>query len=450
MDCIFISSAKAHALQFSIYPYLGVGYLSSAIKKEGFSSELYDIDVCGRKLNKLYKKIDEGKPFVIAYSIMSLSLDIFYKITLGLQKKYPNLIIVAGGPHVTNHPEIISKMGIDYGFVGHSEDSFPKFLKILKSGNNNFDDIEGIVIPKINRIDKPILFDVSKTDLSPNYDIYDFSKYQNIFYGRKWFSVITTRGCPFNCKFCKDPGKNRYQEYPLDLVKNQIKFLIDDKKLKWLSFVDDTFTYNRNRVIELCEWIISENLKFKWACCARADTLDEELIEIMKAAGLSYTVIGVEVGNEGVRKRINKNILNSQYINIINILKKHKIRVLSTYVLGNPKESYKEIFETIRFSNKLKADYVQYYNLTSLPQSPIFKYGVDEKVFGEDIWTKYMKSESGLPYYVPEGLSLKRLKRIRIYAFFRYYLRPKKFFDLGFRMFKFFIDVGIRNKVFSR
>lgn len=445
IDCLFVTSSRARALQFSIYPYLGVGYLSSALKKQGLSSELYDIDVNGRNLNKLYKKLDRNRPLVVAYSIMSISLDLFYKITLGLKYKFPNLIIVAGGPHVTNHPEIIREMGIDFGFIGHSEESFPEFLKRIKNDESNFDDIEGLIIPKQNRIDKPVFFDVSKTELSPNYSIYDFSKYQNIFYGRKWFTMITTRGCPFNCKFCKDPGKNRYKEYPLNLVKSQIKFLVEEKKLKWISFVDDTFTYNRERVIELCEWIMSENLKFKWTCCTRADTLDEELIEIMASAGLRYAILGVEAGNEVVRRRINKNILSSEYVEKINALKKNKVRVLCSYVLGNPKESYKEIYETINFSNKLKADYAQYYNLTALPQSPVFKYGVAEKVFEENVWVKYMKSESGLPYYVPEGLSLKRLKRIRLYAFFRYYLRPKKFFDLSFRLLKFFIDVGIRN-----
>ena len=64
---------------------------------------------------------------VVAYSIMSISLGLFYKITLGLRAKYPNLIIVAGGPHVTNHPEIIREMGVDFGFVGHSEESFQSF-----------------------------------------------------------------------------------------------------------------------------------------------------------------------------------------------------------------------------------------------------------------------------------------------------------------------------------
>lgn len=445
MDCLFVTSSKSRALQFSIYPYLGVGYLSSSLKNEGFSSELYDIDANSRRLKKLYKKLYDNCPLVVAYSIMSISLDLFYKLTLGLKSKFPNLIIVAGGPHVTNHPEIIKEMGVDFGFVGHSEENFSEFLKKIKNGDSNFDDIKGLIIPKLNRVDKAVFYDVSKTDLSPDYSIYDFSKYQNIFYGRRWFTMITTRGCPFNCKFCKDPGKNRYKEYPLDLVKSQIKFLVEEKKLKWISFVDDTFTYNRKRVIELCKWIMSENLKFRWTCCTRADTLDSELIEIMAKAGLHYAILGVEAGSEEVRKRINKNILSSEYDEKINALKKNKVRVLCSYVLGNPKESYEEIYETINFSNKLKADYAQYYNLTALPQSPIFKYGVEEKIFDENVWVKYMKSESGLPYYVPEGLSLKRLKRIRHYAFIRYYLRPKKFFDLGFRLLKFFIDVKIRN-----
>lgn len=445
IDCLFITSSRARALQFSIYPYLGVGYLTSALKNEGLTAILFDVDTNRGNLKKLYALIDETKPLVVGYSIMSISLDLFYKISLELRNRFPNLIIVAGGPHVTSDSNIIKEMGLNYGFAGHSEVSFPMFLKKLKSGNTDFSDIDGIIIPETNRTDKPVLFDVSKSDLTPDYSIYDFSKYQNIFYGRKWFTMITTRGCPFNCKFCKDPGKNRYKEYPLEIVKKQIKFLVDEKKIRWISFVDDTFTYNRARVVELCEWIKSENLHFKWTCCTRADTLDEELIEIMSSAGLHYAILGVEAGNEEIRKGINKNISSDEYVQKINFLKKNKVRVLCSYVLGNPNETYEQMYETIKFSNKLNADYAQYYNMTALPQSPIFKYGIDEKVFGDDIWTKYMKSESDLPYYVPEGLELKRLKRIRTFAFYRYYLRPRKFFDLGFRMLKFFLDVRIRN-----
>ena len=444
-DCLFVTSSKARALQFSIYPYLGVGYLTSALNNEGLSAQLYDIDTNHGNLEKLYAKILDTNPMVIGYSIMSISLDLFYKITLEIKSRFPNLIIVAGGPHVTSDPNIIKEMGLNYGFAGHSEISFPMFLRKIKSGNTDFRDIDGMIIPEIYRIDTPVLFDVSKSDLIPDYSIYDFSKYQNIFYGRKWFTMITTRGCPFNCKFCKDPGKNRIKEYPLEIIKNQIKFLVEEKQLRWISFVDDTFTYNRTRVIELCNWIKSENLHFSWTCCTRADTLDEELIEIMSSAGLHYAILGVEAGNEEVRKGINKNISSEEYIQKINFLKKNKVRVLCSYVLGNPNETYEQMYETIKFSNKLNADYAQYYNMTALPQSPIFKFGIDEKVFGDDIWTKYMKSESDLPYYVPEGLELKRLKRIRTYAFYRYYLRPRKFFDLGFRMLKFFFDVRIRN-----
>jgi len=164
----------------------------------------------------------------------------------------------------------------------------------------------------------------------------------------------------------------------------------------------------------------------------------------MKSAGLHYVIMGVEAGNEEIRKGINKGIPSIDYINIINILRTYKIRVLCSYVLGNPNETYSHIGETISFSNKLNANYAQYYNMTALPQSPIFKYGIDEKVFGENVWTKYMKGESDLPYYIPQYLELKKLKRLKTKAFIRYYLRPIKFFDLGTRLIKFFFDIKVR------
>ena len=447
LDCLFISSSKAKALQFSIYPYLGIGYLSTAMKQINLSTALFDLDVHHGRLKKLFKEIENRKPLIVGYSIMSISLPVFYKITKELKRRFPDLIIVAGGPHITSDPSIISDMGIDYGFVGHSEKSFPLFVERVKNNYFDFSDIQGMIIPKENRYDKAAFYDVEKSNLAPDYSLYDFSKYQNIFYGRKWFSIITSRGCAYNCKFCKDPGKNKYREYPFENIIEQIRFLVNEKGIEWLSFVDDTFTYNRERILKLCQWIKDEKIDFKWTCCTRADTLDEELIKTMYDAGFRYAILGVEAGDEEIRKQINKNISNAEYIHIINSLKENGVRVLCSYVLGNPNETYEQIYETINFSLKLKADYAQYYNMTALPQSPIFRYGIDSKIFGERVWTEYMKGERDLPYYIPQGLELKTLKRIRKTAFLRYYLRPKHFFDMGFRFVKFLFDITIIKKL---
>ena len=81
-DCLFITSSRARALQFSIYPYLGVGYLTSALKNEGLTAILFDVDTNRGDLKKLFTLIDETKPLVVGYSIMSISLDLFYKISI--------------------------------------------------------------------------------------------------------------------------------------------------------------------------------------------------------------------------------------------------------------------------------------------------------------------------------------------------------------------------------
>ena len=147
IDCLFVTSSKSRAIQFSIYPYLGVGYLAELLQREQLSSELYDIDLHRGNIRKLISLIATTRPLVIGYSIMSISLPLFYRITIEIRKKYPEIIIVAGGPHVTNDPDIIGEMGLDYGFTGHAEQSFPLFLKKIAQGDYRFDDIKGLIIP---------------------------------------------------------------------------------------------------------------------------------------------------------------------------------------------------------------------------------------------------------------------------------------------------------------
>lgn len=442
-DCVFITSSKAKSLQFSVYPYLGVGYLSAFLKKNNHSSIIYDIEIEKGNIKKLIRVIEKEKPLVIGFSIMSIALPLFFKLTKVLRAHFPDILIVAGGPHVTSAPEVVFEMGVDFGFRGYAEESLVQFFNKLKNNETNFSDIAGIVIRKDRIINAPAFYNVTETELIPDYSLYKVNRYQNIFYGRPWFTIITTRGCAFNCKFCKEPGMDKYREYPIVLVKSQIKKLVRNYGIKWISFVDDSFTYNRSRVIEICEFILSENLQFKWTCCTRVDLLDEQMILLMRKAGLNFVILGVESGNDQVRRSMNKNITTGDYIIKINLLKKAGIRVLCSYVLGSPGETYIQIEETINFALKLNADYAQFYNMTALPQSPIFLKGVEEQCIETDAWHKYMKGDKEIPYYIPVGLEINKLKQMRQMAFLKYYLRPKKFFDLGIRLLKFFFGINL-------
>jgi anaerobic magnesium-protoporphyrin IX monomethyl ester cyclase len=446
VDCLFVTSSKTGLIQFSVYPYLGIGYLSTHLKKKNLISRLYDADLNNNSISNLLHQIETYKPLVVGYSIMSMSLPFFYKVTKEIKRKYPNQIIVAGGPHVTNDPQVVFELNIDYGFVGYSEESFPMFLDKLKNGDSVFDDVKGMIVNSTNRRDKPILFDVSSSFEAPDYSLYDIRQYQNISFGQNWFTVITSRGCAYNCKFCKDPGRNRYKEYPLDSIKEQITLIVESYNIKWLTFVDDSFTYNRSRVIDLCNWMIEQKFEFKWTCMTRADVLDVDLIQLMRRAGLEYVIIGVEAGNEEVRKKINKDISNELYINAVSGLRKAGIRVLCSYVLGNIEESYDQMWQTIKFSHKLSSDYAQYYNMIALPNTPIFNLALSEKKLNKTVWYDFMRLEAKLPYYIPVNISLTKIKRIKFYAFISYYLKPSRFFDLSFRFVKFYFETFVKKR----
>jgi|LSQX01.3.fsa_nt_gb radical SAM superfamily enzyme YgiQ (UPF0313 family) len=436
MDCLFITSSKTGLVQFSIYPFLGVGYLSSLLKQQNISTQLFDADI-NTKLSEILEVIETTKPLVVAYSIMSISLPFYYKLTRLIHSKFPKQIIVAGGPHVTNDPQIVFELNIDYGFVGYSEESFPLFMTKIKKGEKDFEDVKGLVIKATGRIDSPSFYDISDSYICPDYDLYDVKKYQNISYGKNWFTIISSRGCPGNCKFCKNPGKNKYKEYPIESIKNQIEILVKKYNVEWLTFVDDSFTYNRNRVIELCKWIIEQGFTFKWTCMTRAELLDTELILLMKQAGLDYVIIGVESGDEDVRKRINKFITNKVYCEAVSELRKNKVRVLCSYIYGNVDESNREMWQTIKFALKLNSDYAQFYNMIALPDTPIFKLAIKENKLSSDSWYKYMRSESRMPYYSSQSGKF-FAKFLKILSFFIYYAKPSRFFDLGFRFVRFY------------
>ncbi len=131
-DVLFVTSSSGKALQFSIYPYLGVGYLSNLLKQNGFNTALFDTDLENSNIDRFEKFILKTKPLIVGFSIMSISLPFFYRIVPIIRKLFPGSLIVAGGPHVTNNPEIISELSIDYGFIGQSEECFIEFVKKLK------------------------------------------------------------------------------------------------------------------------------------------------------------------------------------------------------------------------------------------------------------------------------------------------------------------------------
>lgn len=377
---------------------------------------------------QIIKKLKTDRPRFIGLTIMSRSLPFFYKLIPALKNHFPDTTIIAGGPHVTADPHIIKDLGLKFGLRGDGENTIVELLKNIEN-NTVHKNISGLIWNQDGtlHINQSEIADLKSMDIEPAYELYDMDKYADIIYpGVRSFAVDTSRGCPFNCIFCSNYSKTKLRFYQNQTIFRQLDTLVKKYGVKWIAFVDDLFTFKKSRVIEICNYIIDNELKFKWSCITRVDSIDEELLQIMKKAGLYNIIFGVESGSDVVRKRDNKSIANEQYFNAINLCRKYNIRTLNTFIIGHPEETVPQMFETIKFSLKLKSSMTHYQLMSPLPGAPILTKGVNSGIFSKHVWSDYMKGKISEPFFYPSNLKIFTVRLIHQLAYVIYYFIPAK------------------------
>ena len=192
----------------------------------------------------------------------------------------------------------------------------------------------------------------------PRHELFLHKKYAYPFVRRYPFSVVLTDyGCPFKCPFCVMPNVG-YKYRPVDNVLEEVSYL-DHLGIHEIYFADQTFGANRGRTFRLCLELAKSFTKLGWVCFSRADTTDEELLTAMKDSGCHTIIYGIESGNDEILKRF-KGIEKERIKEAINLCKKHKIRVVGTFIIGLPGETSESVKDTISFSKECNFDYLSF------------------------------------------------------------------------------------------
>jgi len=182
-------------------------------------------------------------------------------------------------------------------------------------------------------------------------------------------NVLSTRGCPFCCTFCTTSRMyHPYRERSVDSVLEELRYY---KKLgfKYMNFEDDNFTANKERTKEICRRMIEENLVFKSTFFfGRTDLAkDEEMVELLQKAHLTWVLVGFESLNQSSLDKINKKQNLSDIVACANILAKHKIRLIASFVLGIDGDGKEDIRRSVDFAKSINAYTLQPAILTPFP-----------------------------------------------------------------------------------
>ncbi len=286
-----------------------------------------------------------------------------------------NIITVLGGHHVTVRPqEVLLNKDVDYIVVGEGEYTMLELADALEQGNfAALERIEGIGY----KVDgKPVINPVRKQaqDLDklafPARHLLNLENYFSAVEagqsprgdylpaGKKWATVITSRGCPYECVFCAihlTMGRKWRPRSAQNVVK-EIEELVNKYGIRHLTIEDDNMTFDTARAKEICDLIIQRNLGITWCMPngVRADALDDELVKKMKASGCTEVFVAPESGDQDVVNSIIKKRIDLKKIEeAVKLFKKYGINVNAVFVIGCIGETKENIRQSMRFARKL-------------------------------------------------------------------------------------------------
>ena len=424
---------------------LNVMYVSSAIRQEGHQSQLFHFTPY--KSNSITKttfrliieafeiKMKEFQPDVVAFSVMIQNYLITCELTRIAKIKY-NKVTIWGGIQPIIEPEKCFEIKeLDYICTGEGEHVFPQFLNCLQKGKD-VSKIIGIWLNgngRIIRNGRPNLLDDLDSIPFPDRDLLENKYYNAELTGA---NILTARGCPFHCSFCQNKelmniyrGKGKFVRYrSFENIFKEMELIIERYDAPSFYISDETFTINRERVIEFCQ-DYKCRINKPFMVQTRIDHLnDKELIKNLSDAGCFMINLAIESGNDLLRNNtLNKRISKEQIFRAFKLAKDHNIMTTSFNMIGVPGETKKTIQETIDINRKVKPDRILCTIFMPLPGTDLGNYCKTKKLLKRPL-------EETTNYYSQvtiKNVNLSDRTLIGYQGFFDWYVvLPEKWFPL--------------------
>ena len=410
---------------------LGIYYLASFMRSKQYDVQVIDAEARNLTVENILDQMEQFAPDYVGVSSTTVA---FHRAleTAGAIKNMPSSPpVILGGPHVTsNFKHAMSFSFFDYAVLGEGEISLLELCEALSSekplssveGIAYRDPSEGLVRTQPRKyIENLDDLPFPAYDLVPDINVYNPppSNYKEL----PVISVITSRGCPGQCTFCdKNVFGDLYRKRSAENVFEEIQMLRKQYNVKEISFVDDTFLIDKQRVRALFSMLREANLFFHWTCMSRVNDLDEEYLRFLKGSGCWHISLGIESGDQDILKLIKKNLSLDKVRQVVDWCHKFSIKTKGFFMLGHPSETEETVEKTICFALSLKLDDAVTTINTPIPGSPQYAQVPQYGTLDETNWAEY---NYWRPVFIPNGLTSEYLTRKHKEFYRRFYLRPK-------------------------
>ena len=362
-----------------LIPPIELMYLASIAEQVGYNAKIKDYRFGGNFINDLL----EFKPdfLVVTCSTQTFKFDL--ETILLAKNNLPTITTIAiGTPFWTYNKNVTYENPyIDYVIFGEAEYA----LKEILSGEENRN-ILGISYSEnmqtIKNDLRPHLEDLNELPF-PARHLIDNSKYKN--FNNKELAVIQiSRGCPFNRFYDLKSSITGFniRLRSIDNIINEIQEYIEKYNINNFLFQTENFNFDKEWAMNFCKRILESKIKITWETSLFPNNIDEDLIKTMRQAGCKLINFDIESGSQDILNNIDKNLTINTILNVIKIIKKYKIKIFNSFLIGLPWETEKTLKETVDFISKSKIDYFNFNLAIPYPGTRFFAYALFNKLIG--------------------------------------------------------------------
>lgn len=408
-------------------PPIGLLYLGQVLHDNSYSVKIYDQLVTGKNNETVMKVIQRYDPAVVGFSILINNLATTTDLFKRLKDWNPNVITVAGNYLPTFFPEkLMNELDFNFCIRGEGEYTLLELVNRIFKKKEDYHTIKGLVFREKGYIKStPLPENIQNLDVLPIPDrkLIDF----NYHLQNKSTSLLSSRGCPFKCRFCCFSvlmGK-KWRARTVPNIIEEIQ-LLKEQGFKEILFVDDNFSLNKNRIFQLATEIRRnklDDLNFSGDC--RVDNSSFDLMRALIAMNCRNIMFGIESGNQRILDYYQKGQTLDQIKQAVKNAKKAQMNLIyGSFVLGAPNETFQENKNTVIFANKLGLSYIVLQILEIIQISPIYQDLIENGLYTphKDDWKKVFKVPEICPTAVPNKILYRLMDEGMLHFFNKKYL----------------------------
>lgn len=422
--------------QFTHVHPLGILMIAAVARERHPDVHVLDMKVEDWTPERACEELAALKPDVVGLSAMTYEAGCLHQVAKLLKQRLPGVVVVAGGPHPSvAAADVLADAAVDFVVRGEGEFTFRDLLDGLEAGRTEWSECQGLSWRDAagevhHEPDRPPPAQLDELPF-PAWDLIDHAKYHTVprggvIYAHKEFATMfSSRACPWRCTYCHNSYGKTFRDRSAEHVLAEIELLVTKFGVKELVFMDDIFNFKPERAKKIARGIIDKGWKLAltFPNGFRGDILDEELVDLLKQAGMYRCMVAVESAVPRIQKVMKKNLKIDKVERIVDYIARRDVMVHGAFMLGFPSETEDEMQATIDWAARSSFHTAAFFRVIPFKGTELFQ---QVEHAGYQLPTDWSAYE---PYQTDINLSTveePRILSLRKQAYRRFYLSPKR------------------------